>query len=253
MYEPIAACKLPEDMESLIWRYMDISKLVCLLDKNLLYFARADLLGDPFEGSHTKTHHKSDYIIQIMQGDENKQEIKLTSAQMFSAFRRNTFINCWHLNPNESHAMWSVYLRDHQGIAIQSTCSRLITALSKNEQYKVNVGCVNYIDYEKDSFPDENQTIFGFLHKHKSYEHERELRAIIRAEHHASAIFAPDQVPVGKQLQVDLEVLIERIVLPPDAPSELEGVITSLLQLYGLAKPVTLSSIPRRPQWSNVD
>lgn len=248
MYIPIDACQLPENLESRIWRYIDIPKLVALLDKRSLYFSRADLLGDPFEGSHPKTFSKTEFKLVIEQG-EKKQEITLSSEAFYSALRRNTFINCWHLNPDESHAMWSVYLHGQPGVAIQSTSNRLISALSIDEQHKVNIGHVRYIDYETDSFPDENQTIHGFLYKHKCYEHERELRAIIRADHIPASIFSPDKVPLGKAHPVDLDVLVERIVLPPDASPWFEKVVTSLLRRYGLVKVVAHSSIPRKPQW----
>lgn len=34
-----------------IWRYMDFTKFVSMLASSGVYFSRADLLGDPFEGS----------------------------------------------------------------------------------------------------------------------------------------------------------------------------------------------------------
>lgn len=37
--------------EAALWRYMDFTKFVALLKDNALYFARADHLGDPFEGA----------------------------------------------------------------------------------------------------------------------------------------------------------------------------------------------------------
>ena len=40
----------PQD-NAVLWRYMDFTKFVSLLDRRALYFSRADKLGDPFEGS----------------------------------------------------------------------------------------------------------------------------------------------------------------------------------------------------------
>lgn len=34
-----------------VWRYMDFTKFVSLLDKRELWFTRADELNDPFEGT----------------------------------------------------------------------------------------------------------------------------------------------------------------------------------------------------------
>lgn len=43
-----------EDEQSTIWRYMDFTKFVSLLDKGSLFLCRADNLEDPFEGSSSK-------------------------------------------------------------------------------------------------------------------------------------------------------------------------------------------------------
>jgi hypothetical protein len=39
---------------NIIWRYMDFTKFVSLLDRSALFFARADKFKDQFEGSWTK-------------------------------------------------------------------------------------------------------------------------------------------------------------------------------------------------------
>lgn len=46
--------KAPSNPDVPIWRYMSLSRFVWLLQKKALYFARSDLLGDPFEGYYTK-------------------------------------------------------------------------------------------------------------------------------------------------------------------------------------------------------
>jgi hypothetical protein len=55
----------PTDRTIALWRYMDLSKFVALLQTGKLYFARADKLGDPFEGSVTRLNSlEADFIIQ---------------------------------------------------------------------------------------------------------------------------------------------------------------------------------------------
>jgi hypothetical protein len=39
--------------ETRVWRYMDFVKFVAMLEHGGLYFSRADLLDDPFEGTFT--------------------------------------------------------------------------------------------------------------------------------------------------------------------------------------------------------
>ena len=45
----------PENPAIPIWRYMDFTKYVAMLESRALFFGRADLLGDAFEGSISKT------------------------------------------------------------------------------------------------------------------------------------------------------------------------------------------------------
>jgi hypothetical protein len=37
--------------ETRLWRYMDFAKFVAMLEHRSIYFARADMLDDPFEGA----------------------------------------------------------------------------------------------------------------------------------------------------------------------------------------------------------
>jgi hypothetical protein len=48
----------PSNPEIRLWRYMDLSKFIALLQDRALYFARADKLGDPFEGSSPKKNQE---------------------------------------------------------------------------------------------------------------------------------------------------------------------------------------------------
>ena len=43
----------PPDPHVPVWRYMDLTKFVWMLQMKALYFCRADRLGDPYEGYYT--------------------------------------------------------------------------------------------------------------------------------------------------------------------------------------------------------
>jgi hypothetical protein len=51
MYEPHPILLQPDQPSVKVWRYMDFTKLVSLIDSRRLFFPRTDQLGDPFEGS----------------------------------------------------------------------------------------------------------------------------------------------------------------------------------------------------------
>ena len=55
MYKEHPALRVPSDADSMIiWRYMDFTKFVSLLDRKALFFVKAGKLGDPFEGACTE-------------------------------------------------------------------------------------------------------------------------------------------------------------------------------------------------------
>ena len=47
------------------------------------------------------------------------------SASLPNGSRDCTAVNCWHINEHESAAMWDLYLKSNEGIAIQSTYQKL--------------------------------------------------------------------------------------------------------------------------------
>ncbi len=46
----------PDDPNIKVWRYLDFTKYVSLLETRSLYFSRSDRLGDPFEGSLSRAN-----------------------------------------------------------------------------------------------------------------------------------------------------------------------------------------------------
>ena len=152
----------PPSSKAILWRYMDFTKFVSLLEKQALFFARADKLGDPFEGSVTKVNAAAARVPR----DELQQFRKKVT--------RWTLINCWHENAHESEAMWKLYARETDGIAIKTDFKSLSSSFTCRED--VFIGIVNYIDYDRHLIPEDN-TFQPYLHKRKSFEHESEIRA----------------------------------------------------------------------------
>src|SRR5688572_17832706 len=106
---------------------MDFTKYVAMLDGGAIYFTRADRFADPFEGTLTRRTR----FVPRARPDE---------------LRRRVFINCWHRNDHESAAMWRIYLKSDEGVAIQSSSRRLRDALAGAGD--VLIGEVRYLDYE---------------------------------------------------------------------------------------------------------
>jgi hypothetical protein len=112
----------PKDPNTKIWRYMNFTKFVEMLESSSLYFPRADRLGDPFEGSWSKPFPLSDILFSPT---EDKRYGVAPGRALFKLLREYVFVSCWHMNEYESTAMWSVYGGSNGAVAVQSTYSLL--------------------------------------------------------------------------------------------------------------------------------
>jgi hypothetical protein len=107
----------PDDPDALLWRYINFTKLVSLLETRSLYFARADTLGDPFEGSFTRASVEARH--------EHDPDERLHTSVMYRWFRLHTFMNCWNLGDHENAALWGLYVPPEGGVALRSSFRRL--------------------------------------------------------------------------------------------------------------------------------
>jgi len=202
-YTEHPAFSLPPNIDTPIWRYMRLARLLAILQTRELYFARADCLGDPFEGSYSRANL------------ENKGTIggRAYTRQL----RERSCVSCWHVNESESAAMWKLYGASDHAVAIRSTTRRLISSLHADNP-PVYIGNVSYIDYDRTPIPERNQ-YFALLHKRQSFEHERELRAIVSQDtRFRSPTDGP--MPTGVEINVDVRELVDTILVAPDAPAD---------------------------------
>ncbi|MFE6135576.1 hypothetical protein [Bacillus sp. NPDC057893] len=246
--------------ETKLWRYMGFTKFLSLIEYGL-YFCRADKFEDQFEGSlavndqkrwlshieDAKRHLDSPEIEEKM--EKFKRVIKETTSMDAEEMRKYVVINCWHMNEYESEAMWKLYSQSSEGIAIQSTYGRLKGCLDiegiKQENWMQNIFMepVRYIDYNVDTTSDMPDHIAPFLHKRKSFEHEKELRVLI--SHPAAKTFKQEHVyEQGKIVRVDYEKLIEKIYIAPTLPGWFAILVKDVLKRYGLENiPVVHSTL----------
>ena len=247
----------PVNPRARIWRYTDLAKFLSLFDRSALFFPRLDKLEDPFEGSFTKSILQFENLgfddltddLKLQVRNEETLRVAVGNNRRFREFskaqREITFVNSWYCNEHESAAMWSQYLRTQEGIAIQSTYERLCQSLTGYADFQINVGMVNYIDYESDSIPYGN-ALYTTMYKRKSFEHEKELRAVIWTMQHGKNQPGPEnrfKDSPGLYVPVDIPTLVERVYLAPTAPSWLRDLIESLLRRFGHLIPVVQSSL----------
>jgi len=152
------------------------------------------------------------------------------------------------MNEYESAAMWKLYLKSDEGIAVQSIYSKLRDSFIDEE--KVYMGIVKYIDYDRELIGRGN-SFSPFVHKRKSFEHEREVRAIVTkyptGDGTAGIDFKQETIVAGLKIKVDVERLIERIYIAPSAPGWFADLVRTLVQKYGYSFEVAQSRLGDQP------
>lgn len=249
--------KEPKDENAKIWRYMDFTKFVSLMDRCALFFARVDILDDKFEGSipkETYPRFAREELKRLRKSDpkivEYDTKMRKLASKRNKAYRKWVFVNSWHVNEFESAAMWKLYLKTDEGIAVQSTYKRLSNCFCGDT--KVRIGMVRYVNY-KSQYPF-NVAGFPFICKRKSFEHEKELRAIVIKK---PSEFSPDgtanakvsrvKIPNGLEVPISLDILVERVYVSPTAEKWFKELVGSVMKKYSLDKPLTKSSLADDP------
>lgn len=208
---------------------MDLSRFLNILQNNSLFFPAAALFEDPFEGS---------YPVRLINDRPRfmKDISKPTLEQIpdcMEKLKKWHYINCWHMNDYESAAMWKLYDKSGNGIAIVSTVGRLKAAIQHDDN-KIYIGKVRYIDYETEHFSPSN-VMSPFFHKRISFKHEAELRALVvkYPPNFSGALseyleFQGD-VANGIIASISTETLISEIRISPESPDWFYNLVEDLV------------------------
>jgi hypothetical protein len=227
----------PQPQDS-VWRYMDITKFLALLEDKSLHFARADLLFDKWEGG-------LDY--QTME-DAGVKEAEKYALQTFT-----NYISSWHVSEYESTAMWDIYQREGRGVAIRTTWDRLTASLQGD--WIIRGGRVNYVDYSRYRIPLDNQ-YSRFMYKRQSFDFEKEARLVFWAEgpmgpawvdkdgnHTQYSQLSEENLRSGYNVPVDLEKLVQFVYVAPDFPSWMKELMTRVIGRYEHDWPIVQSDL----------
>lgn len=233
MYKSHSSIETPDD-EIKIWRYMDFTKLVSLLDQSKLFLTRSDGFSDKFEGTYPT-------LIKSRREKISNQDIANQIVKISDDRRKRTFINCWHINEYESAAMWKLYLQSGEGVVIQSTIGKLKESLEIEER-NLYIGKVQYMDYNQGSIPG-NCPLKTFVHKRYSFAHEQEVRIIYQVDKELRDKQVDPDSPKGELIECNLESLIENIYVAPDSPGWFKDVVTSICKKYDVNVEVKQSNL----------
>jgi hypothetical protein len=235
---------LPPD-DTVIWRYNTFTEFLAMLSEGALFFCGLDQLHDRWEGVYPKG--MLDWWAENLddgasfQGDPSGLKRKLIEKVIPSHF-----INSWYISEFESDAMWRLYGHKSEGIAIRSTLGKLKRVLQKGPE-EIYLGKVNYIDYNHwapPSAPTKGQALFPlepFFWKRLGFQHENELRALLKQD-------SPAEGQNGINVKVDLKELLDSVYLFPDSKDWFYRLTRTLMDKFGFVDlELKRSSLGERP------
>ena len=209
--------KLPKDPNTIIWKYLDLSKFLDLLMSEKLFMSRSDKFEDQYEGTFSEPTFEEIKKLSIDDPD---------FLNYYKTHREKVAISSWHINEYESFAMWQIFTQNSEGLAIQSTIGRLQESLVLETNFKQYIGEVNYIDYKKEHIPFDDM-FFPFLFKRKSFQYEGEVRLI--TDIGDSNI----KINEGLKLNVEINRLIGKIYIHPKSENWYKNLVIQLVKQLG--------------------
>lgn len=231
----------PENLDVRVWRYMDFTKFVSMIEKGGLFLPMVAKLDDPFEGSYARGNE----ALRPLVYRHMPNKFGLTAGEIVQRLRPFVAASCWHSNEQESAAMWKLYAKTHEAVCIQTTFRKLRGAMGS----VARVGMVRYVDYETEWIPESNP-LAPFLYKRKSFEHEREVRALIPPADVEGILKGTDMESrePGKWVAIDVAQTIEQVFIAPDAPDWFLELVKQVTVRYEHGNtPVVRSALAQTP------
>jgi hypothetical protein len=237
---------IPDD--TVLWRYVDLYRLLDLVQTSGLHLTRVDQMEDRWEGSFSSVnvaHRPKIY-------GEHWPAVSSAFPGMYAFTRAHVYVNCWYMGSDESYAMWRLYDASGKGVAVRTTAARLKAALQG--AVMIFGAKVLYVDYNATYIPESN-LFLPYVHKRRSFAHESEYRLITAwspkvlelDEHKAAVRTEPDTPPPFLRESVDLLSLIEAIYVSPDAPNWAARVVNDVVHRYVPGVGVTQSDLGADP------
>jgi hypothetical protein len=243
MYAEHCNIDTPPD-DTVVWRYMNLEKLLALLGSSGLHLCRLGDLRDPWEGKWSPA------ALEAFRAGAPLNVATCTvenAARILSTGLGKYYVSCWHESPSQSAAFWDQY-QHFCGVAVRSTVGRL--KKSKGSAPTFFIGRVRYLNYEN---PQSAEAFFAggsvnslipVLLKRKSFEYEHEVRVVVWSGTEEEESAELNLAPTAKsfEIPVDLSELIDAVFLCPTSEPWLVDPIKELLKRFGLPNTLVIRS-----------
>lgn len=212
-----------------LWKYLDLFKLIDLLQSNQLHFTRFDHFEDALEGITGRGIGLKFYTDGEPLTEENinpqftleeqkriiaeDQQFRLEFETGIQNSQQSQYGSCWFLGDKESLAMWKLYSKK-DGVALRFSARQLAdTIIASAESYTNSDFDFFYcgpVDY-KNIWPfDMHETFpgkFNGLKKDKSYIHESEFRFVAAVSGKNLGKHDYLKLPIGKISVFDVNII----------------------------------------------
>jgi hypothetical protein len=118
---------IPDD--TVLWRYVDLYRLLDLLQTSELHLTRVDQMEDRWEGAYSSVNVAQ----RPARYGKYWSAMSTVLPQWYENSRTHMFINCWYMGADESYAMWRLYDAAGKGVAIKTNAALLKSALQGAE------------------------------------------------------------------------------------------------------------------------
>lgn len=227
--------KLPEDTK--IWRYMDFSKYVSLLETKKLYFSIVEKLEDKLEGLPTKADYESQksfcsyYETQGNDLADTYVDMQIGATKKRKLLKKLFYVSCWRIDENESPKAWKRYVNSGKGVAIQTTYGKLIEIIKDCEQSII----VEMVDYSDNTAKPNDHYIRTFLHKNPLYKWENELRAVfskIPIQYPEIPPYPMEPYAYGELVVMNMDKLMQKIAVYPESGKRFLSLVKLVTEEY---------------------
>lgn len=261
------------NVDTPLWRYMSLDKLISLLEGNNLFFTPLESYqnSDPFEGympkvvfeayskafgSEVKELENAQEQLKVKVGNNQAMLNELSKIksvtpdfrelikQTYKTVTKGITVNCWHANSSESEAMWKLYSDNGKGIAIKTSISSLVNSIEKFDQdLLIQIGAVKYLDFNDDKICPKDCVTDGEMSpllKRSSFSHENEVRLFTIPKIDPSNVNNFKAKPEFVQaLAMDL---IEGIYISPFAGEPFVSSIFAICNKYSIPAQIVIKS-----------
>jgi hypothetical protein len=232
---PRAFCdriRQPPDDGAVLWRYMNLHKLVWMISKKQLWFNPISLFEDKFEG-RVPTPMLERARADFERRGQLESHFPEHRRQVDQA-RHHFHVSCWHIGDVECQRMWDDYCGSRDGVALKTTYGALRRSLQG-----FPIGHVEYI--EPDAFEDPSfqfSPLYSAWLKRKEFAHEKEIRVGYFEGWMPGWRFPTEykRYAFGSPIEWDPVPLIDSVVVHPRADWSYVEAVMEVLKMWAPSK-----------------